>query len=226
MIKNIKIFGERNSGTRFIRQLIKENIEIRVFNSCKDDYLDIGGWKHGQPKLELIKDIINDTLFVFIIRDLRKWLKSMYTKPYHLKRIKNEREFLLTKLKPEEKIKNHPVNIFSEESNLTIFRLRYNKIKSYLSMIDNLKNAIIINLEDTQVDKGQKFINSLEQMFKLKKKSLELVEIKNHTKCKTKIQNRIINVNLNDKIITEKENKNLEEFVNKLKNDYYTKISL
>lgn len=89
MITDIKIFGERNSGTNFISSLIDNNI---INTNILSSYYKGGtGWKHGKPDLKLFKDIDN-TLFVFIIRDLEPWLKSMYKTPYHLKinRVKNK----------------------------------------------------------------------------------------------------------------------------------------
>ena len=82
MITDIKIFGERNSGTNFVSLLIDKNI---INTNILSPYYKGGtGWKHGEPDLKLFKNIDN-TLFVFIIRDLEPWLKSMYKTPYHLK---------------------------------------------------------------------------------------------------------------------------------------------
>ena len=80
-----KIYGERNSGTNFLTRLLKTNFGERyVF----EDHLDLNTsicyyWKHGYPdqSLNLISDRI---ITIFIVRDLRKWLVSMFHNPYCL----------------------------------------------------------------------------------------------------------------------------------------------
>ena len=132
MIQRIKVFGERNSGTNFIIQLITQNIkDIEIFSSF---YAGGTGWKHGTPKLNLFNNI-DDTLFVFIIRDLKPWLKSMYITPYHLEKSNDIQSFLNEKIKSSDKRENHDVNIYKEETNKTIFELRYYKIESYLETL-------------------------------------------------------------------------------------------
>lgn len=80
-----KIYGERNSGTNFLNRLLKTNFGDKyVF----EDHLDLNTsicyyWKHGYPDNSLNnanEKIVN----IFIIRDLRKWLVSMYYNPYCL----------------------------------------------------------------------------------------------------------------------------------------------
>ena len=80
-----KIYGERNSGTNFLTHLLKSNFGDKyVF----EDHLDLNTsicyyWKHGYPDNSLNK--VNEKIVnIFIIRDLRKWLVSMYYNPYSL----------------------------------------------------------------------------------------------------------------------------------------------
>ena len=90
IIKNIKILGERNSGTNFLTSLIKKNIkDINIFSSY---YKGGTGWKHGCPRIELFNEL-DSTLFIFIIRDLDNWIKSMYFNPYSYKNPDNINEF-------------------------------------------------------------------------------------------------------------------------------------
>ena len=130
MIKKVKIFGERNSGTTFITNLIE--INITNIEICSSYYLGGTGWKHGTPKLYLFDNMIDETLFVFIIRDLEPWLKSMYTTPYNLKKPNNIELFLKEKLISTDGRKDHDINIYTEETNKTIFELRYYKLNSYI----------------------------------------------------------------------------------------------
>ena len=164
-ITNIKIYGERNSGTNFLYELLNKNlIDIKLYSGS---YKNKTGWKHGFPKLHLFNNL-NNTLFIFIIRDLEKWLKSMYINPYHFKKIYNIDTFLIQKLKINDFRKDHDVVKYNYEKNINIFELRYLKINSYFNFFKFIKNGLIINLEDIQLDKGQKLIQTLNQSFKIK----------------------------------------------------------
>lgn len=80
-----KVYGERNSGTNFLTELLKTNFgEHSVF----DNHIDLNTsivyyWKHGYPDIELKK--ADDTVIdIFIIRSLEKWIVSMFHNPYGL----------------------------------------------------------------------------------------------------------------------------------------------
>jgi len=101
-----KIYGERNSGTNFLTRLLKTNFG----NNCVfEDHLDLNTsicyyWKHGYPDHSLNK-VNEKVITVFIIRDLKKWLVSMYHNPYCLdfyNRNRNFDYFLLQKHKKEQ----------------------------------------------------------------------------------------------------------------------------
>tara|TARA_B110000967_G_C18849211_1_gene543690 strand:- start:64 stop:744 length:681 start_codon:yes stop_codon:yes gene_type:complete len=223
MIKKIKIFGERNSGTNFLNCLIEKN--IKNIDICSSYYRDKTGWKHGTPKLDLYDNTIDKTLFIFIIRDLEPWLKSMYKLPHHMKKFNNIKLFLTNKIIANDARKDHDINIYSGETNKTIFELRYYKINSYINIFKNVKNAIIVNLEDLQQDKGKKFINTLHDSFQLLTSS-EFCPIIKHTKTKQKnVQNRQINVMLDTDLINNGKNIELEQFVKSLKEKYYIKLA-
>tara|TARA_Y100000389_G_scaffold186465_1_gene206847 strand:- start:4878 stop:5210 length:333 start_codon:yes stop_codon:yes gene_type:complete len=102
------------------------------------------------------KDIDN-ILFVFIIRDLEPWLKSMYKTPYHLKINRDKNKFLTTNLLPQDKRLDNNVHYYPNEINKTILELRYYKINLYRNIIKKLSNAVIINLDYVQKD----LVNSL-----------------------------------------------------------------
>ena len=213
-IKNIKIFGERNSGTRFLQYLLKKN--IKDINILQGRFDEGTGWKHGFPRIELFNEL-DSTLFIFIIRDLDSWIKSMYFNPYSYKKPDNIREFLTEKIKINDKRKDHDVNIYKSEQ-LNIINLRIAKIKSYLNFYENVNNAVFINLEDLQND-DKKFLEFLKTIYNLN--TTKYVPIKCHTK-NNKLQ--IINRNY-DLIIPEIINKDteIEKFVESLKTNYYYK---
>ena len=201
LIKNIKILGERNSGTNFLTSLIEKNIkDINIFSSY---YKGGTGWKHGFPRFELFNEL-DSTLFIFIIRDLDTWIKSMYFNPYHYETPHNINKFLTEKIKINDKRKDHDVNIYKSEQ-LNIINLRIAKIKSYLNFYENVNNAVFINLEDLQND-NKKFLEFLKTIYNLN--TAEYVPIKNHTKKKNlKILNKNYDLIITKLLIKKKKKK-------------------
>ena len=81
-------------ATNFLTKLLKINFGSRyVF----EDHLDLNTsicyyWKHGYPDHEFNK--VNEKIInIFIIRDLKKWLVSMYHNPYCLDFNNKDRSF-------------------------------------------------------------------------------------------------------------------------------------
>jgi len=220
MIENIKIFGERNSGTRFIQELIKKN--VKKINILSPDYNRGTGWKHGTPKLNKFKNIINKTLFVFIIRDLEPWLKSMYKTPHHLKKSDNIKSFLNNKIISIDGKPNHDVNIYKQETNKTIFELRYYKINSYINTFKKVKNAIIVNLENLKQDNGKNFINTLHDKFQIAISSnIHPIFKKFSGNGTDNVDNAIII--LDSDIINDRKEEKIENYVEGLKEKYNLK---
>jgi len=217
MIKNIKIFGERNSGTTFCNIFLQKNLKNVEVLSGKYNKKDHLGWKHGFPNKNLFNK--KDTLFVFIIRDLYTWLNSMYHKPYHFNCPEDINKFLYEKLNISDKRKDHPNNTDPRESN-TIVNLRYSKIQNYLNFFKEVENVIFINMEDLQQNK-EKFIYFLSKTYNISiKKKIDVIE--KHTKTEKKeISHNYKNI-IPDKI--KGENFELESFVNSLKKSYYFKV--
>ena len=220
MIKQIKLFGERNSGTNFITQLLTQN--IKGVDLCSGIYNGGTGWKHGAPKLNLFKNIKN-TLFIFIIRDLEPWLKSMYVTPYHLIKSTTINSFLTNKIKIAEKRPHHDVIINPHESNKTIFELRYYKITKMAEAFSKVPNAIVINLEDLQADGGETFINEIRRRYFLGAAN-GFIPITKHTKTKEinkHTRDIDIDIHMYDQVIKRQKNDSIEHFVSSLKNNNY-----
>jgi len=212
MIKNIKIFGERNSGTRFLMKLIQSN--ITDINLYPNSYSSSTGWKHGFPRLERFNNP-NETLFIFIIRDLDEWLISMYNNPYHFIKPTSIDKFISEPLNIHEPRLDHDVNINIEEHQ-NIIDLRYAKIKNYLRVFNNVSNAIFINLGDLQQN-NNKFLQFIKHTY-----SLNITEpftrVDNHTKDTTILcPNRIYDTKLP---IIHNKDMELEEMVASLKEAY------
>ena len=179
-IKYIKIFGERNSGTRFLEEFLKKNTKnIQILSSIFDRG---SGWKHGTPKINLFNNT-QDILFIFIIRDIKPWLKAMIEKPYHyqIQKKKIDSFLLNNNLQITERRKDHDMCKYSYE-NQNIFDLRYFKINSYLDFFKIIENSIFINLEDLQSD-NHKFLNFLKNTYNINIRD-KILSIEKHTKDK------------------------------------------
>lgn len=143
-ITKIKIFGERNSGTNYIKRLLKKNIKSQVYFQS-GHYKSKSGWKHGLPDSSKID---KQTLVIFIVRELSTWLNSMYFRPYHIKRQNDFIQFITTTNKSKDKRQNHPVNLYKYERE-NLFKIRYTKLKKYLSLF-KIHSCILLNLNFVQ----------------------------------------------------------------------------
>ena len=74
MISNIKIYGERCSGTNYLEVLILKNFKVNLIHSY--------GFKHffGFQNLENSEN----TLFICIIRNYHNWLNSLWKDKWHI----------------------------------------------------------------------------------------------------------------------------------------------
>ena len=89
-----KINGERNSGTNFLKFILKIHgfpvyVERYDKNICYH-------WKHGIPRSDVKK--LNDRVIdIFIFRELNNWLISMSKNTYLLHYHNNFKKFLTVK---------------------------------------------------------------------------------------------------------------------------------
>lgn len=70
--RRLQVFGERSSGTNFVKRLLGRNTVLHPTEAL--------GWKHGFPQMIAIPE---DLLVVCCIRDARDWALSMHAKPWH-----------------------------------------------------------------------------------------------------------------------------------------------
>jgi hypothetical protein len=113
----VKIYGERNTGTRYLHQLIRLNLDVRIIPGVEDEWIwsYLGGkngrwiyefaadlffffnasrtlgWKHVLvPPVEVLDRMCADRqpiVFVTIIKNPYSWLLSMYKRPYHCRTV-------------------------------------------------------------------------------------------------------------------------------------------
>jgi len=109
-IENIKMYGERNTGTNYLARLIDRNLVVRQLRGTapqwprwtlwarinrerlNDLFFQVTfarnlGWKHSlAPTLSDLQrfSITKQTGFVALVKNPYSWLLSLYRRPYHL----------------------------------------------------------------------------------------------------------------------------------------------
>lgn len=107
--KKIKLYGERNTGTRYLARLIDHNVGGMLLRgvaprwitwvqavvpgteSARDAFFNRTfdrnlGWKHSQVQVERLLGLgglINDVHFVALVKNPYSWVLSMARRPYH-----------------------------------------------------------------------------------------------------------------------------------------------
>lgn len=198
-IKKFKIFGERNTGTNYIMQLIKKNIPDLEYMAKP--------WKHS---CSLNGKGDDDTLYIFTFRSLDAWLKSMYNSPYHINKKDNFLKFISTNLwNPDEG--SSKCKFIKEDYN-NIFELRYDKFIKSIETSKKVNNYILVNLTNLQKQGGKKLIDIIYEKFR-KDINYNFIDITKHTKCKKNVND----INYSDNIIYDKilYNKIKEKYINK-----------
>ncbi|EPX80392.1 hypothetical protein [Salipiger mucosus] len=71
-ITRYQVFGERCSGTNFVKRLIGRNTALTPIEDL--------GWKHGFPHMTAIPE---DCLVVCVVRHAGDWARSVHAKPWH-----------------------------------------------------------------------------------------------------------------------------------------------
>lgn len=161
----LKIVGERNTGTNYLSQLVKENLRVQILNDSakkvfglnksefyKDLYFKITekenlGWKHANVyNNNFIEQLRNNSKIkvVILVKNPYSFLLSLNKRPYH--------NFLLSKLKFIEFLKTKWKTVKREKAIEVIknpIELWNNKIKSYFNLLEDFpRQVLIIRYED------------------------------------------------------------------------------
>ena len=212
-IEQIMILGERNSGTNWLHGLIQAN-----FKGKYTVPQHFKGWKHhtcGKAFYDRYKDVMKTTLFIFVIRDVEPWLKSMFRTPYHIPHPPRNFDQFLTK----------PMFFGIEGDDpelMTIFQRRYNVIRSYFESFDhhNGQHAIFVNLEQIQQDKGKNLINTIVSEFECTDCINDFQSCDRHTKTRQFCQNRSSNLRVSWEKCEKHLLRSMEDLVESLKIEY------
>lgn len=199
-IETIKIYGERASGTQFLVQLLRSNLECEVVADYQTHHHTIvAGWKHGEPDINLFKDN-SKVLHIIIFRELESWLKSFHATSWHLYKIKDFQQFLIAGqqifggvyIRGTQQLINH------FDQGHTIFEIRYHKFQKLAEFMNLIPHFIQINLDYLQANASH-FIDLISIHLNIKKKPV-FTPITTHTKTGALEINRIHSVVISDEI--------------------------
>ncbi|EIE52320.1 hypothetical protein [Salipiger aestuarii] len=71
-VTRYQVFGERSSGTNFVKRLLGRNTALAPTEAL--------GWKHALPHMTVIPA---DTAVVCVVRHAEDWARSMHARPWH-----------------------------------------------------------------------------------------------------------------------------------------------
>jgi len=169
-----KIYGERNCGTNYLRNLIQRNLNTRLLPGVAprrvrrlfrvypvlherliDAWFDITfrynlGWKHmfapDIDRLQRTTVSIDRTLFIFLSKNPYAWLLSLQRHPYHFHGPTSNFNVFIRSKWPTVGRENHPAPF----PNLVVMWNQKNI--SYLQLAHNLPHSLILRYEDMVAD--------------------------------------------------------------------------
>lgn len=205
MPKTIKIYGERNTNTNYLSELIKLNLDaqelpgvvpyriekLQQILPCNELIKDIYfkytfkknlGWKHSKvidPKtLKRLPIVSPDLALITITKNPYSWLLSLYQRPYH-QHYSNKPSFVEFLSSPWKTVNRE--NCPAILSNPII--LWNIKNKSYLPL--ETLNGINITTEEILTN-PEIIIKKISEKFSIKKITDEFINYTNSTKDNTK----------------------------------------
>ena len=161
-LKYIQVYGERSSGTKYLTQLLIENVvepdHILGSYATKSDPINkakLIGYKHYYPRADKLAKHQHQTLFLVIYKNPYTWIRSMLGKPYHFKACLEGKGIAdLAKL-PLEGVDIHGREIPDLHpktgKRITMFELRKHKILEWEKLTGLVGNVVYLNYEDLLV---------------------------------------------------------------------------
>jgi len=188
MITQVKIIGERVSGTCFLDNLVTKNTPLTV----NPDF----GHKHFFQDIESIKRKKTDhILFIYITRDIIEWLQSFMQSTYHssepIRSCKDFSEFIKYEwsciydetfgIKPLNKLyKKEMMNERDPETKKrfqNVIKMRTSKIQHSLLIGGLVENFVHVRYEDVR-DEPELFLETICKMFQIPQ-NIEYTPIEN-----------------------------------------------
>jgi len=165
--KRIKLYGERNTGTRYLTRLFEHNLGGEVIpgvapswttwvqalapgkETVRDawfarTFADNFGWKHSRVQVDRLLelgDAVNNIHFVALVKNPYSWLLSLDRRPYHL-RSQNQVnsdgiKLLLTTKWPTVGRENGPAHYRDA------IDLWNDKVRSYFELVDKFSTTLL-----------------------------------------------------------------------------------
>jgi hypothetical protein len=175
MILDYTIFGERNSGTNYLKKSLQENLQIPFTQKygfkhwfIKD--LDLRGRPNTTTDNECLKslDFSDHTLFIYILRNPYDWVGAMYERPYHINEADKSSLFKFISnphisyevVQPSDHGENSQSAWFKDELSQTFFieesenliSLRNQKNQHFKSLAETVKYFFLIRQEHLYSD--------------------------------------------------------------------------
>ncbi len=194
----VKLYGERNTGTNYLSQLLERNLQVILLPGTipswlqwisprmewpRDLYFALTfsknlGWKHRMaPTPEELANFANDiksVCFVTVTKNPYSWLLSLYRRPYHnYSRMPSFEEFLQRPW-PTVRREGHPepfpnpVVIWNEKNR------SYVNLSAYASCLNLRYEDLVLNPEST--------IEKIASHFALSRKSPTFLNVEESTK--------------------------------------------
>lgn len=174
-LTQVCVVGERVSGTCFIQSLIAQNTRLRPVSPYghKHFYQDIG---------KLRREENDDTLFVFISRDLVEWLNSFKNNTFHaeasIRNCKDMSSFLRMEWKcvfdktsgTSESSSQYGTEMLCERNPSdgkrfrNVVQMRNSKMWHFLGVQEHVQNYLHVRYEDVR-DNPEKFLRGMSETF-------------------------------------------------------------
>ena len=162
----VQVYGERNSGTKYLTQLIREAARapdnvLGAYASRSDpvNRARMIGYKHYYPRPEKLALHQHETLFVVIYKNPYTWIRSMLGKPYHFRECLDGRAIADL---PGIRLAGHDIHgreipdVHPETGErITLFELRKFKILAWEALADQVENVAYVNYEDLLVSPSE-----------------------------------------------------------------------
>ena len=157
-LRYIQIYGERNSGTKYLTQRVMENARdpgcvMGSYATRKDpvNRARLIGYKHYYPRPERVAKHQHETLFLVIYKNPYTWVRSMLAKPYHFKpqfEGKSIADLPGIRLNGLD-IHGNPIPDVHPETGerITLFELRRHKILQWEALREKVSNVVYVNYE-------------------------------------------------------------------------------
>ena len=166
------IYGERCSGTNFVRKLVFDNFELALANLPEND---IAGWKHffgSEKNIEAIKKSQEWCLIFSVVRNPIDYLMSFWKQPHHQSpdRTKDLETFLTSEFysinKKGEILCDRPMSDPSRRYK-NIFEMRATKLRWMKEVLPTLTpTQVFARMEDLKTN-GEQILGDWQTKFNL-----------------------------------------------------------